>query len=318
MSTIEQIPGGPLAVAFQASKKTEGSDDQTIYFKLSTDGGHSWDAHTVAESESQAVWGPVLHWDKNTQRLFMFFSASVPENRRGSGRSYPGGDVKYMTTSDFKTWSSPITILNYTDINRGNISKVTANKPAISPDGQKWILPFWQEGHTANDTGPNCAGVMVSVDAGQSWKASPACLSSKDAGWLIENTLAYTTAGDLLMLFRTKEGHIWQSRSSDDGHTWTTPNATDRLNPNSKVFMFARPDTNDLVLAYNPSSSGRNPLALALSKDSGRSWTDFVTLDSGGVKNFAYPTSTQIGSNILTTYSASIHNGIRLAITAAP
>jgi hypothetical protein len=41
--------------------------------------------------------------------------------------------------------------------------------------------------------------------------------------------------------------------------------------------MFNREDTGDLILAYNPSSTQRNPLVLATSVD-GVTWTDFVTL----------------------------------------
>jgi hypothetical protein len=41
--------------------------------------------------------------------------------------------------------------------------------------------------------------------------------------------------------------------------------------------MFNRADNGDLILAYNPSATQRNPLVLATSPD-GVSWTDFATL----------------------------------------
>jgi hypothetical protein len=48
-------------------------------------------------------------------------------------------------------------------------------------------------------------------------------------------------------------------------------------NPNSKVCMMNRIDSDEVILAYNPSSSQRNPLTLASSVD-GLNWTPFSTL----------------------------------------
>jgi len=320
MSTVEKFPpSSSLVVAFQASKGTEGADEQAILLKVSNDSGKTWAPHSVAVKNGfkQAVWGPALHFNAASSEMVLFFSASVPENRRETGRSYPGGDIYVTRSTDLKSWSTPELLLRFADPIRGNISKVTANKPAISPDGRTWLLPFWQEGHTAQDTGPNCAGVLVSNDAGVTWKPSPACLASKEAGWLIENTLMYTDQGDVLQLFRTKAGKIWQSRNKGDGQEWTQPNATVLPNPDSKTFLTGQKGS--LVLAYNPSSSARDPIALATSTDSGHTWNkDFATLDSGGVKSFAYPTSLIFNGQIFTTYSASVSVGIELAIVGAP
>ena len=321
MATLEKVPtsDGPLAVAFQATHDTtEGDDSQSIYLKLSHDGGVTWNAHTVLVKPGfkQAVWGPVLQWDAAQERMLCFFSASVTANTRSAGRSYPGGDIYVIRSAGddlLANWTTPQRLLAFDDqqFGRGLVSKVTANKPAIN--GRTWLLPFWQEPHTANETGPACAGVLASHDGGSSWAPTQACLNSSAAGWLIENTLAFTTADDLLMMFRTKAGRIWQARSVDLGRTWSVPNATDRLNPNSKTFLTA--SGTDLWLTYNPSSSKRDPLALAQSQDAGRSWNDVATLDSGGCDNYAYPTTEVFGGNAYSVYSADIRTGIRLAIT---
>eukprot|EP00937_MAST-01D_sp_MAST-1D-sp2_P002926 g2926.t1 len=318
MATLEQVPDTKtLAVAFQATHDTtEGDDSQSIYLKLSQDGGTTWNVHTVLVSFKQAVWGPVLQWDAASSRMFCFFSASVPANARTEGRSYPGGDIYVIRSAGsdlLANWTAPQRLLAFDDrqFGRGLVSKVTANKPAIA--GSTWILPFWQEPHTANETGARCAGVLASHDGGASWAPTKACLNSTEAGWLIENTLAFTTAGDLLMLFRTKAGRIWQARSADLGASWSAPNATDRLNPNSKTFLTA--SGKDLWLTYNPSAAKRDPLALARSQDAGRSWFDVATLDSDGCDNYAYPTTEVLGGSAYSVYSADIKTGIRLAIT---
>ena len=236
MSTVEPLPDGRIAVAFQTGP-AEGDDGQSIFFKRSSDGGKTWEPHKVAVKKGfpQAVWGPVLVYNSHAGaskyaaksptlaeseegQLFLFFSASVPANVRGPGRSYPGGDIYLQRSSDFgDTWSTPIRLLEYFSPTRGNVSKVTANKPAVSDDGRVWVLPYWQEKHITNATGPSCAGVLVSSDYGQTFNTTSACLADDAAGWLIENTIAPAKNGTLVQLFRTTEGHIWQSTSSDWG-----------------------------------------------------------------------------------------------------
>lgn len=319
MSTIELLPGGTLAVAFQAAHVSEGDDDQSIFFKTGTvaDPG-SWTPHRVVVAGGQyPVWGPVLHWENTTQALYMWYSVSGDFNTRGPGRAYPGGNIYQIISKDEgQTWGPPQLLLPFYSPSRGNVSKVTANKIGIAHDGT-WMLPYWQEAHTANDTGKSCAGVLLSHDKGASWQESPAFIAT-DGTWLIENSLAQATNGSIYQVFRTTVGHMYASVSDDVGETWSPAVPTDALNPNSKQFMFRRSDTGNLVLAYNPSSKARDPLALAQSTDSGATWHDFVTLDSGGVESFAYPTSVQVGSNVFTTYSASTKDGIKLAITALP
>eukprot|EP00750_Incisomonas_marina_P028614 INCI6789.1.p1 GENE.INCI6789.1~~INCI6789.1.p1 ORF type:complete len:314 (-),score=40.96 INCI6789.1:491-1375(-) len=224
MSTVEALPDGRIAVAFQ-SAQGEGNDEQAIFYKLSSDGGVTWEPHKVAVKSgfSQAVWGPALvynHHAPDGAHLMLFFSASVPQNVRAQGRSWPGGDIYVQRSTDMgDTWGAPVRLLGYVSATRGNISKVTANKPVVSSDGKTWVLPFWQEQHVASDTGPSCAGVLVSGDFGATFQETKAFLHSDTAGWLIENTIAEAVNGSLVQLFRTENGYIWQSLS---GGCWAT------------------------------------------------------------------------------------------------
>lgn len=289
---------------------------QAIYFRTSSDLAASWSSLTRPVDTPLAVWGPVLHYEAATQRLWLFHSASGKhEARSGRGNaSYPGGDIRVATSKDDgTTWTEPRTILSWAA--RGEISKVTANKMAVSANGT-WVLPFWQEGHTKADRGPSCAGVLRSVDQGATWDPS-ACLASKAAGWLIENSLAPLADGRLLMVFRTRCGKMYKAFSSDDGVTWTDPTATPLDNPNAKIALFRRSDGPGIILAYNPSTKHRSPLALATTDD-GEKWEPFVTIEDNKDDDFDYPTPSQVGDKIYTTYSALHHRAIKLAITALP
>ena len=177
-------------------------------------------------------------------------------------------------------------------------------------------------------------------------------------------------------------GYIYGAESHAGIHWPDTATPTKLLNPNSKVFVFSVAPTlyqvrvaarswgdswacdhfadacaGAQVVAYNPSKTARNPLALAVSYDGvasvrstssnggkplrvalaradaadmsyavrgggSQNWSQFVTLDSSTMcpqcGEFEYPTSTRVGHSVYTTYSASTHVGIRLAITVLP
>jgi len=120
------------------------------------------------------------------------------------------------------------------------------------------------------------------------------------------------------MVFRTKCGKMYKSFSADDGLTWETATPTTLDNPNSKIALFRRSDGPGVILAYNPSTHSRTPLALATTVD-GLTWDTFVTLEKYDKHNaFDYPTPCQVGDKIYTTFSADSHSAIKLAITNLP
>ena len=141
MSSLEQVPNGPLVAAWQASRRGEGDDDQAILIKTSNDGGDSWAVHRVAIKHgfAQAVWGPALQWDHIRHEMVLFFSASVPQNRRSAQRSYPGGDIFLTRSKDLISWSAPQLLLPYSyPQGSGNVSKVTANKVRLPQS--TWLI----------------------------------------------------------------------------------------------------------------------------------------------------------------------------------
>lgn len=258
---------------------------QSIYFSTGrTADPSTWSQPRVAVPPFQgkyAVWGPVLHYAEDARELWLFYSRSGAFNSRGPGRNYPGGDVMLSTSSDGgMSWSSARVIYAFASAARGNASKVTANKLAKLADGTL-LLPVWSEVHVATNTGASCAHVLRSTDNGATWTPH-ACLQNPDT-WLIENSLAPTADGRVYQVFRTSVGKLYASKSVDrSGEQWPNATATALLNPNSKTFLFALDGDAGLVLAYNPSSSARTPLALAVSRDSGATFTEYVTLDDGG------------------------------------
>ena len=83
-------------------------------------------------------------------------------------------------------------------------------------------------------------------------------------------------------------GYIVRSESRDGGQTWTKGADTVYPNPNAAVDLIKLKSGN-LLMAYNHHMSERDPLALALSKDGGKSFPYRIDVAKGGTRDFAYP-----------------------------
>ena len=102
--------------------------------------------------------------------------------------------------------------------------------------------------------------------------------------------------------------HFFDRQGDASGHSWSTPDTSTNL-PNNNAGIEANIITpsNRIVLAYNPQTSGRDPLAVAMSDDAGHTWPFKRNLQHGnstsGVgtskgNEFSYPST-------LVTYDAN-------------
>ncbi|HQR03265.1 MAG: exo-alpha-sialidase [Proteobacteria bacterium] len=92
---------------------------------------------------------------------------------------------------------------------------------------------------------------------------------------------------------------IRMSHSVDGGAHWSSAVATELPNPNAGIALL-RLNDGRLLLAYNPSTSGRSSLALALSVDAGNSWSAPRIVDQGEPQDeFSYPALLQDESGVI-------------------
>jgi len=106
-----------------------------------------------------------------------------------------------------------------------------------------------------------------------------------------------TSGGErLLALGRTAQGRIFRAISDDGGKTWGKMELTSLPNPNSGIDAVTLTDKRH-VLVYNPTTHGRSPLSVAVSRD-GLAWRPVAVLeDEPG--EFSYPAIIQAGDGIV-------------------
>lgn len=151
--------------------------------------------------------------------------------------------------------------------------------------------------------------------------------------WLIENAVAeLSTPRKLLMVFRTRVGSIFQSRSDDGGRTWSEATALGfpaMPNPNSKIDLIrlnlgaaamggsgGDSGGHQLALVFNDHrkqsraslpgcSRCRSMLRVALSGDDGEHWQRVATVEDEVDHSLRihYPTLAQRGCELLVAYT---------------
>ena len=98
-----------------------------------------------------------------------------------------------------------------------------------------------------------------------------------------EGTLLNLGGGNVLLAARTAEGHVWESRSRDDGRTFGDPKPTALVHPDAPPMIFHLGDGKTLIALihnrYDPGrphfdKSARNELWCSVSKDEGRTWSE--------------------------------------------
>ena len=110
----------------------------------------------------------------------------------------------------------------------------------------------------------------------------------------MEPSIAELADGDLVMSLRTQLGSAFVCRSHDRGRTWTLPQTTGLVAPESCTCLRRVPDTRRLVLFYNGAPyepehhhyGMRTPLSAATSDDGGETWRHLIDLAADPEKEY--------------------------------
>jgi predicted neuraminidase len=289
---IVRIAGGKLVLAYSVTPKDD--PDGYIAARVSADGGRTWSAPVKAlDIPGKLDADPSLMWDG---RQVTVFSTTVPARRTLIASS----QMFAASSSDGAAWSQPREIVlpfTYSVGKRHMVVKLIDGSYAMPISWDLWA----QRGRPARTEGEMDleSGVLKTKD-GTDWRAFGALhiferkVTPSSTGGVCEPALVELQNGELYMLLRTGTNFLYESRSRDNGVTWSPPQRSPMVSHNTPAALWRLEDHPDEIIAiWNHSPLYRYPLSVAISSDGGRTWSpprDVATSDGPQV---SYPNITQ-------------------------
>ncbi len=288
---IIEIEGGGLLMAY--THFYQGGSDWAagdIRGKLSEDGGRTWSSPFLMEPNSARC---------NVGRLALVRLRSGSDAIQRDIRSdhlahiyvemnnFYYNRLLYKTSSDEgQTWSAPVQINDTGTLGhicqRGDTALVLKNGRIVVP-----VYAMF---------GGMCASYMYfSDDGGDTWRRGRGEISvhfAEDGHEIayadFEEPAIVELSDDRLLCFgRTRLGQLYQSVSEDQGLTWSAAQPTGLASSYSPASIRTIPKTGDILCVWNQASGqeiqdglGRMRMSCAISKDDGKTWTNFKNLES--------------------------------------
>lgn len=309
-ASMVELDGGELFVVWIEMHASEfGGNDEapsSIASMRSYDGGVTWHDRRIEVAPGEgdrSVYNPSLVVLPNGELLFFYLKYHRLEWNQpleASGclrRSRDGG----------RTWSEPDTIWDHEPFGCANDTFTLLSDGRLLKSCEQ--VPIW-------GSYPDCvssSGCFISDDNGMTW-AKPdsfACLPLRGA---MENHIAETDSGALVMVVRSQLGSVFLARSTDRGRTWSHPQATGLSSSESMPSLTRIPSTGNLLLIWNNApydhtydhSGKRTPLTVAVSRDGGASWGQLRNIENDPLFEFSNIGCAHLsGERILMTYFTS-------------
>lgn len=281
---VTRLPNGSFGAAWQASASKEGAADQKVYFAVSMDtDGLRWPTfesgriRIVGGNGYRQAWAPTLFTSPDTGALHLFYQQSVTD-------AGIGGDVLIKTSYDNgETWPANLTRLVLAYDSWGLVNKITLDQVKANPSTGEWMIPFNTlicKDDRPDDSTP-FTGLLVSSDRGSTWLPRGHIPMPANITHFQEPTLAFCAGGRAVIFFRSQQKAVYRSVSDDNGTTWSLPEPTSLPNPDSRTNAVNVPGSTDILLAMNPSTKSRSPLAILRSSDCGETWSNVTQIYPG-------------------------------------
>jgi len=270
-SSIVELPGNKLMVAWFGGT-SEGNPDAAIW--ISTYQKGTWDKPLsvadgyINKTDLYACWNPVLFFSQK-KKLFLFY-------KTGTSPSTWWGMMK-TSLDNGQSWTRSQKLPD-------GFSGPVKNKPVQLANGAI-LCPSSSENFGWK------VHLELTNDSAVSWKKIP--VDTATSFDVIQPTILKYRGNKLQLLCRTKQGFIVESRSVDNGVTWSSFKATELPNNNSGIDAVTLSNGTQL-LVYNPIGydgvvSKRHQLNVAASAD-GSHWHDIFVLENGKAGDeYSYP-----------------------------
>lgn len=262
-STLVETPEGILAAWFGGTY--ERHPDVSIYTSLLQKGTWSTPKLVADGIENEVfrnpTWNPVLH-RKPDGKLVLFYKEG-PNPREWWG-------LYKVSEDNGKTWSKEV------QIPPGFLGPVK-NKAEVLPDGRLLHPSSFEVNNVWN------SHVEITDPDLKNWEK----VAIEGPFGAIQPTVLFHPGGKIQLLFRTQQGEIATSWSSDNGKSWSTMTGTGLVHNNSGIDAVTLKNGYHLLLC-NPLRKGRNKLSLMGSSD-GITWEELLVLEETAEGEYSYP-----------------------------
>ena len=219
-------------------------------------GSKQWTAAaTVAKRDGYSDQNPVLFYDNSTAILHLFHSQAAANSGEAAA------EIMHLSSRDGgASWSpSEPYFTKAGDFPRNRIIR--------RRDG-RLLFPYYSQGKGHPNWSVMGISAGRSVGGAAQWKAS-VVQGSED---LVQPSVVRDPKRpeQLVCFFRDRRAkNIYRATSDDEGFNWTAPAATPLPNNNAGIEANTLVSGN-IVIVFNPQTSGRDPLAVAVSTDGGK------------------------------------------------
>ncbi|HNY01593.1 MAG TPA: exo-alpha-sialidase [Bacteroidales bacterium] len=280
-STLAETVRGDILVAWFGGSY-EGAADVCIWSSVLH--GDQWSVPLRIACGSDTAGNPLPCWNPvlfapGDSTLILFYKQGV------SPREWKGMYV--VSTDGGRSWSEGIRMIGATGPSK--------NKPLITPSGC-WLSPSSTESDRRWQV-----FMERSADRGKTWAKIP--VDTGNPAKVIQPCLLTLQDGSLLALCRSDRDAIVESRSLDDGKSWSPLRATEIPNPNSGIdAITVEPGMH--LLVHNPGHTGkewwegRNRLAISLSGD-GITWKQALLLEDHPDGEYSYPSVIRTSNGVI-------------------
>ncbi|WP_309399950.1 sialidase family protein [Cerasicoccus maritimus] len=272
---------GGMHYAWRGSNQAKNK----MLLHVSKDQGLSWSDPVLPWQCPYSLHAPIPFISQRTGEFYVFGTEPMIGHYQGEENA-PIGFRRFNDQS--KEWDDVRLIR---PLNCPDFQGMSAMRMCETPSGT-WLLGTHRAKWSRNQEGDESViteqFLLRSEDQGESWTLLP-----DTKGWqcpghsrMDEARPIVLSDGQILLIARTPEGHLWQSRSIDDGMSWTefqstplkhldAPPMVFTLDGGSTLIAFIhnkdKPDVIDNLIF---SQEIRSELWFSLSTDGSRTWSE--------------------------------------------
>ncbi|WNW10253.1 exo-alpha-sialidase [Pseudomonas sp. DTU_2021_1001937_2_SI_NGA_ILE_001] len=301
-ANLHELADGTLLCTWFAGTQEGMADIFVLLSRRDPQSGVWSEPQKMSDDASRSEQNPIL-FQAPDGPLWLIWTAQV------SGNQETAIVRRRLSEDGGRTWGAIETLFDEPGI-------FVRHAPEVLSNGD-WVFPVW---YCITRPGEKWIGnhdvsaVMISGDQGRSWSRHDVPHSTG----CVHMNVHELADGSLLALFRSRwADHVYSSRSSDAGRTWSAPSPTELPNNNSSI-QYIRLASGELALVYNPINAEgieqrraslydeiedegddrvtpganadgraavwgipRAPMSLAVSRDEGRSWPLRLDIELG-------------------------------------